>query len=321
MIKVGIIGGAGYTAGELLRILLHHPKAELKSVVSRSHSGEFLHKAHPDLTGETDLKFDGELNQNVDVLFLCMGHGNSRGIVESGVIPYSAKVIDLSTDFRHKESSDGFVYGLPELNREDIKKANRIANPGCFATCIQLSLLPLADAGLLNNDVHVTAITGSTGAGQNPSATTHFSWRSHNASIYKPLTHRHLKEIKESLTQLQSNFSSDVHFIPMRGAFARGILAVSYLPAEQSLDEFYALYEAYYESHPFVHLSEEPVDVKLVVGTNKALLHLQKENGQLIVTGVTDNLVKGASGQAVQNMNLIFGLDETTGLTLKSTAF
>ncbi len=321
MINVGIIGGAGYTAGELLRILLHHPKTELKSVVSRSHSGEFLYKAHPDLTGETELKFDEALNQDVDVVFLCMGHGNSKGIVESGVIPDSAKIVDLSTDFRHKESSNGFVYGLPELNREDIKKADHVANPGCFATCIQLTLLPLADAGLVNEDVHVTAITGSTGAGQNPTATTHFSWRSHNASIYKPLTHRHLKEIKESLTQLQDNFSSEVHFIPMRGAFTRGILAVSYLPTEKSLEEVQELFEAYYANHPFVHLSENPLDVKQIVGTNKALLHLQKENGQLIVTGVTDNLVKGASGQAVQNMNLIFGLDETKGLTLKSTAF
>ncbi|SMO57354.1 N-acetyl-gamma-glutamyl-phosphate reductase [Gracilimonas mengyeensis] len=321
MIKVGVIGGAGYTAGELLRILLHHPKAELKSVVSRSHSGEFLYKAHPDLNGDIDLKFDAELNQDVDVVFLCMGHGNSRGIVESGVIPESAKIVDLSTDFRHKESSNGFVYGLPELNREDIKEADKIANPGCFATCIQLTLLPLADAGLINQDVHVTAITGSTGAGQNPTATTHFSWRSHNASIYKPLTHRHLKEIKESLTQLQDDFSNQVHFIPMRGAFTRGILAVSYLPTDKSLEEVQDLFEAYYADHPFVHLSDEPLDVKQIVGTNKGLLHLQKENGQILITGVIDNLVKGASGQAVQNMNLIFGLDETEGLTLKSTAF
>lgn len=321
MIKAGIIGGAGYTAGELLRILIHHSIVELKSVVSRSHAGEFLYKAHPDLTGETELKFDAELNQDVDVVFLCSGHGRSKGIVESGVIPDSAKIIDLSTDYRHKETSHDFVYGLPELNRDSMKNANHIANPGCFATCIQLTLLPLADAGLLNEDVHVSAITGSTGAGQNPTATTHFSWRSNNASIYKPLTHRHLKEIKQSVTQLQNNFSKEVHFIPMRGAFTRGILATSYTPTEHSLEEVKLLYQEFYSDHPFVHLSEEPVDLKQVVGTNKALLHLQIENGQILISGVIDNLVKGASGQAVQNMNLVFGLDETEGLTLKSTAF
>lgn len=321
MIKVGIIGGAGYTSGELIRILLHHPEVQLESVVSRSHAGEFLYKAHPDLTGETDLKFDSDLNQGVDVIFLCSGHGKSKGLVETGVLSESAKIIDLSTDFRHKGSSHDFIYGLPELNRGEIKKANHIANPGCFATCIQLTLLPLANAGLLNEDVHVTAITGSTGAGQNPTATTHFSWRSNNASIYKPLRHRHLKEIKQSLTQLQNGFNKEIHFIPMRGAFTRGILAASYLSTEKSLNEITSMYQGFYAGHPFIHLSKEPVDVKQVVGTNKAFLHLQKENGIILITGVIDNLVKGASGQAVQNMNLLFGLDETEGLTLKSIAF
>jgi N-acetyl-gamma-glutamyl-phosphate reductase len=321
MIKIGIIGGAGYTAGELLRLLVNHPRAVIASVVSRSHAGEFLYKAHPDLTGEIKLKFDQELNPDIDIVFLCSGHGKSKGIVESGLIPESAKVIDLSSDFRLKNNPHNFIYGLPELNRKEIKNARHIANPGCFATCIQLSLLPLAHSGILNQDVHVTAITGSTGAGQNPTSTTHFSWRSNNASIYKAFTHQHLGEVTQSLNQLQSNFSKDIHFIPMRGAFTRGILAASYLPIEHSLEEIQELYEKYYEDHPFVHISEQPVDVKQVVGTNKALLHLQKENGHILVTGVMDNLMKGASGQAVQNMNLLFGLDETVGLKLKSTAF
>lgn len=321
MIKAGIIGGAGYTAGELLRILLHHPEVDIWSVVSGSHSGEFLYKAHSDLTGETDLKFDTELKQDVDVVFLCSGHGKSKGVVKSGIIPETAKIIDLSSDFRISDASHDFVYGLPELNREEIKKSHHIANPGCFATCIQLTLLPLAEADLLDEDVHVTAITGSTGAGQNPTSTTHFSWRSNNASIYKPLTHQHLAEITQSVKQLQNGFSKSIHFIPMRGAFTRGILAATYLHSDESLDKIISLYRGYYQDHPFVHISENPVDVKQVVGTNKVLLHLQKENGQILISGVMDNLTKGASGQALQNMNLIFGLEETTGLTLKSTAF
>ncbi|MEX0722311.1 MAG: N-acetyl-gamma-glutamyl-phosphate reductase [Gracilimonas sp.] len=321
MIKVGIIGGAGYTAGELIRILINHPKADIVSTVSRSHAGEFLYKAHPDLTGDINLKFDAELSKDVDVVFICSGHGKSKSIVESELIPASVKIIDLSSDFRIADDSHDFIYGLPELNREKIKIANQIANPGCFATCIQLSLLPLADAGFLNKDVHVTAITGSTGAGQNPTDTTHFSWRSNNASVYKAFTHQHLGEISQSLTQLQSNFDKNIHFIPMRGAFTRGILAACYLPVKNSLEEIKELFETYYKDHPFVHISEQSVDVKQVVGTNKVLLHLQKKNGQILITGVIDNLVKGASGQALQNMNLIFGLDETAGLKLKSTAF
>jgi N-acetyl-gamma-glutamyl-phosphate reductase len=321
MIKVGIIGGAGYTAGELLRLLVNHPKADIVSVVSRSHAGKFLHKAHPDLTGETNLKFDQELNPDIDIVFLCSGHGKSRDIVENGLIPESTKIIDLSSDFRLKNNSHNFIYGLSELNRKEIQNARHIANPGCFATCIQLSLLPLAHSGLLNQDVHVTAITGSTGAGQNLTSSTHFSWRSNNASIYKAFMHQHLGEITQSLKQLQSDFDNDIHFIPMRGAFTRGILAASYLPIENSLEEVQELYEKYYEDHPFVHISEQPLDIKQVVGSNKALLHLQKENGQILVTGVIDNLMKGASGQAIQNMNLMFGINETFGLKLKSTAF
>ncbi|WP_020404375.1 N-acetyl-gamma-glutamyl-phosphate reductase [Gracilimonas tropica] len=320
MIKAGIIGGAGYTAGELIRILLHHPEVDIHSAVSGSHGGEPLYKAHPDLEGETELTFDTELAQDVDVVFLCSGHGKSKGVMESGVIPDSAKIVDLSSDYRIKGDHE-FIYGLPEINRTEIKSADYIANPGCFATCIQLSLLPLAQAGLLKDSVHTTAITGSTGAGQNPTSTTHFSWRSHNASIYKPLKHQHLAEIKQSLKQLQSDFDQEVFFIPMRGAFTRGILSANYVELEQSAKEIQQLYQEFYQDHPFVTVSNSSPDIKRVVGTNKVQLHVQKENGQILITGVIDNLLKGASGQAVQNMNLMFGLDETAGLNLKSTAF
>ncbi|MAL18333.1 MAG: N-acetyl-gamma-glutamyl-phosphate reductase [Balneola sp.] len=320
MIKAGIIGGAGYTAGELIRILLHHPEVEITSVVSRSHGGEFLYQAHPDLEGETELKFDSTLSQDVDVVLLCSGHGKSKAVVEGDIIPKQAKIIALSSDYRIKGEHD-FVYGLPELHRDEIKAANHIANPGCFATCIQLSLFPLAKAGLLNTSVHVTAITGSTGAGQNPTSTTHFSWRSNNASIYKAFTHQHLGEISQSLKQLQSDFDQSIHFIPMRGAFTRGILAACYLELNKSAKEIQELYQNYYKDHPFVTVSDSSPDIKRVVGTNKAQVHIQKENGQILITGVIDNLLKGASGQAVQNMNLLFGLDETSGLNFKSTAF
>ena len=320
MIKAGIIGGAGYTAGELLRLLIHHPEVEIASAVSGSHGGDYIYKAHPDFEGETDLKFDTELSQDVDVVFLCSGHGKSKKIIESGMIPASAKIVDLSSDYRIKGDHD-YIYGLPELNREAISSANHIANPGCFATCIQLSLLPLAKAGLLTQPVHTTAITGSTGAGQNPTATTHFSWRSNNASIYKPLKHQHLAEIKQSLKQLQGNFDTEVFFIPMRGAFTRGILSANYIELDQSAEEIQEIYQDFYKDHPFVTVSKSSPDIKRVVGTNKAQVFIEKENGQILITGVIDNLLKGASGQAVQNMNLLFGLDETTGLNLKSTAF
>jgi len=310
MIKVGIIGGAGYTAGELIRILINHSKVELNSVVSKSHSGQKIHEAHPDLIGEIDLVFDEELDQDVDVVFLCSGHGKSKGIIKSGVIPEKAKIIDLSSDF-----------GLPELNRDLIKKAQKVANPGCFATCIQLCLLPLASANLLNNDVHVSAITGSTGAGQNPTSTTHFSWRSNNASVYKAFTHQHLGEITQSVTQLQNDSVGAINFIPFRGAFTRGILAAFYLKTELSLEEAGELFKDYYSGHPFIHISEKVVDVKQVVNSNKGVLHLQKEGDQLLIIGVIDNLLKGASGQAVQNMNLMFGHRETEGLILKNSGF
>ncbi|GAB5410171.1 MAG: N-acetyl-gamma-glutamyl-phosphate reductase [Balneolaceae bacterium] len=265
--------------------------------------------------------FSEKLSPEVDVVFLCSGHGKSKQVLEDVEIRPEAKIIDLSADFRLKDSSNDFVYGLPELNRGTIKKAKNIANPGCFATCIQLSLLPLASAELLNEDVHVTAITGSTGAGQNPTSTTHFSWRSNNASVYKAFTHQHLGEITQSLSQLQQSFGKDIHFIPMRGAFTRGILAACYLKSEASENQVQELYKDFYSTHPFVHISENEPDVKRVVNTNKALLHIKKEGDQLLIIGVIDNLVKGASGQAVQNMNLMSGLEESTGLHLKPSAF
>lgn len=321
MIKVGILGGAGYTAGELIRILINHPRTELTSVVSKSHATQKIYEAHPDLTGEMDLVFDKQLDQDVDVVFLCSGHGKSKGIIDSGVIPEEAKIIDLSSDFRLKSEENEFIYGLPELNRDLIKEAKRVANPGCFATCIQLCLLPLASANLLSNDVHVSAITGSTGAGQSPTSTTHFSWRNNNASVYKAFAHQHLGEITQSVTQLKNDFDRSINFIPFRGAFTRGILAACYLKTEVSLKEAVVLFKDYYSGHPFVHISEKAVDVKQVVNSNKSIIHLQKEGDQLLITGVIDNLVKGASGQAVQNMNLMFGLEETTGLKLKGSAF
>lgn len=321
MIKVGIIGGAGYTAGELVRIILHHPEAEISSVMSGSHSGEPVSKAHPDLEGETELVFSDKLNQDLDVVFLCTGHGKSKQVLKEVYIPSTAKIIDLSADFRLSDSDHDFVYGLPELNREEIKSAQNVANPGCFATCIQLSLLPLASAGLLNEDVHISAITGSTGAGQNPTSTTHYSWRSNNASVYKAFTHQHLGEIKQSLNQLQNGFGKEINFIPMRGAFTRGILAACYLKSEASEEEVKKLYKGFYLTHPFVHIYDSEPDIKRVVNTNKAILHVKKEGDQLLIIGVIDNLIKGASGQAVQNMNLMFGLEETIGLHLKPSAF
>ncbi len=321
MIKVGIIGGAGYTAGELIRLIMLHQDAELVSVVSSSHSGESISKAHPDLSGWLEMSFDSDLQHNPDVVFLCSGHGKSQEVLERFQISESAKIIDLSADFRLKADGNEFVYGLPELNRAYIKSAQFVANPGCFATCIQLTLLPLAVHNLLEDDVHITAITGSTGAGQKPISTTHFSWRSNNASIYKAFNHQHLNEIRQSLTQLQPGFSKELHFIPMRGAFTRGILAASYLKSELSLKDAVNLFKQYYYEHPFVDVVDFPLDVKSVVNTNRALLSLQKEGDQLLITGVIDNLLKGASGQAVQNMNLMFGHEETTGLKLKPSAF
>ncbi len=321
MIRVGIIGGAGYTAGELIRILVNHSEAEVATVLSTSHAGKKLIEAHPDLIGEKEMVFEAELSEEVDILFLCSGHGKSKPFLDENKVSDKTKIIDLSNDFRLKESGQSFVYGLPELNRDEISSASKIANPGCFATCIQLCLLPLAKHNCMKEDIHVSAITGSTGAGQSLSETTHFSWRSNNASMYKAFTHQHLGEINQSINQLQPGFKNSIHFIPFRGAFTRGILAACYLKSDLDVGEAQQLFREFYRPHLFVQLSENPVDVKQVVNTNKAILHLQKEGDQLLITGVIDNLIKGASGQAIQNMNLLFGLDESTGLNLKGGVF
>jgi N-acetyl-gamma-glutamyl-phosphate reductase len=317
---IGIIGGAGYTGGELLRILLHHPAAEIAFVHSNSQAGKPVWNTHTDLLGDTDLTFTGTPDLGTaEVLFLCSGHGESKKFLTEQGVPASTRIIDLSTDFR--DQSDGFVYGLPELQRERIREATRIANPGCFATSIELALLPLAAAGLLTGDVHVSAITGSTGAGQALAPTSHFSWRSHNVSIYKAFTHQHLTEIGMTLRTHQPDFQRRIQFIPYRGPFTRGILANVYTDFGGTLAEAKQLYDAYYAPHPFTHRSDAPVDVKQVVSTNKCLVHLEVHQGQLLISSVIDNLTKGASGQAVQNLNLAFGLDETTGLKLKSVGF
>ncbi len=323
-IKTGIIGGAGYTGGELIRLLINHPFVEIDFVHSRSNAGKLVSTVHQDLVGETELKFTDEISNEVDVLFLCLGHGESKKFLLENVIAEKIKVIDLANDFRLAHSSQlkarSFVYGLPELNREQIKSASNIANPGCFATTIQLGLLPLAKAGLLN-DVYTTGITGSTGAGQSLSNTSHFSWRANNIQAYKTLTHQHLGEIGESLLQLQPDSEITVNFVPWRGDFTRGIFISSQLKCTKSLDELYELYESFYKDHPFTHVSKEPIFLKQVVNTNKCIIQLEKEGNQLVVHSIADNLLKGASGQAVQNMNLLFGFDETTGLNLKANYF
>ncbi|MBH8557809.1 N-acetyl-gamma-glutamyl-phosphate reductase [Hymenobacter negativus] len=324
-IKAGIVGGAGYTAGELIRILLHHEFVELGGIVSTSNAGNPVYQVHDDLVGETDLVFASELAGDEDVVFLCLGHGNSKAWLHKNALPNTTHVIDLSNDFRLHADAEfecrEFVYGLPELNKSRIQQAQSIANPGCFATAIQLALLPLAQAGRLTHDVHVSAITGSTGAGQSLSETVHFSWRTNNVSIYKPFTHQHLGEIGESLAQLQPQQDAEMHFIPYRGNFSRGIFASVYTPSELTQDEARALYRQFYADAPFTTVSDKEIHLKQVVNTNKCLLHVQKQGKQLLITSVIDNLVKGASGQAVQNMNLLFGLPETTGLNLKAGTF
>ncbi len=320
LIKVGIAGAAGYTGGELIRLLLNHPNVEIVSAVSKSQAGLPIAQVHRDLYGDTDLKFAENLAADIDVLFLCTGHGESGKFLQANPQAGSVKIIDLSNDFRLKAEGNDFVYGLPELNKEVIVKANKIANPGCFATAIQLALLPLAQEGNLVK-VHINATTGSTGAGQGLSTTSHFSWRNNNLSVYKAFEHQHEGEIKQSLKQLQTGFDDDFHFVPMRGDFARGILASVTTSVDWSIDKAYDVYERFYARHPFVHLSKENVDLKQVVNTNKCLIHLEKHGDQLHVISVIDNLLKGASGQAVQNMNLMFGLAETTGLKLKAMAY
>jgi N-acetyl-gamma-glutamyl-phosphate reductase len=320
-IRVGIIGGAGYTGGEAIRLLLNHPLVELSFVHSRSNAGQPLHAVHHDLIGDTDLKFAAELSE-VDALFLCLGHGESKKWLEENSISTSAKLIDLSQDFRLGEKSGAreFVYGLPEFQREAIKKASNVANPGCFATTIQLGLLPLAKAGLLA-EIHTTGITGSTGAGQKLQDTTHFTWRANNVSAYKTLTHQHLKEMNRTLKSLQSGFSGALHFVPWRGDFARGIFVTSVVKSALSQADATKLFKDFYRGNPFTHVVDDTLDLKQVVNTNKCLIQLEQVGDQLAIHSVTDNLLKGASGQAVQNMNLMFGFPEDAGLKLKGIVF
>jgi N-acetyl-gamma-glutamyl-phosphate reductase len=332
-IRTGIIGGAGYTGGELIRLLINHSNAEIIFINSRSNAGKFVHEIHKDLIGETSLQFSdsqvspfgGDLEGAV--LFLCLGHGESKKFLAENKIDVKIKIIDLTNDFRltgnSKHETRNFVYGLPELNRELIKTAGNIANPGCFATTIQLGLLPLAKAGLLS-EIHTTGITGSTGAGQSLTPTSHFSWRANNIQAYKTLAHQHVPEIMESLNQVkpinQSTYQP-IDFIPWRGDFTRGIYVSSIVKCSLSLDEATKLYKDYYASHPFTIVSDTMIDMKQVVNTNKCLIHLEKVGGKLVIHSTTDNLLKGACGQAVQNMNLMFGLEETTGLRLKPPGF
>jgi len=324
-IKAGIIGGAGYTGGETLRLLLLHPDVEVVFVQSKSQAGKPVVAIHKDCLGLTDLKFTDKLSTAVDVLFICAGHGEAKKFLEQNNISAKIKIIDLSQDFRHKKSNTfekrKFVYGLPELNKDAIKKANNIANPGCFATCIQLALLPLAANHEIKSEVHVSAITGSTGAGQTLSETSHFSWRQNNVSPYKIFEHQHLKEITESLIQLHPDTIPFVKFVPYRGAFARGILATTYLKSDLSQKKAVEMFQSFYKSSPFVHVAPFEADVKQVVNTNNCFLSVNKIGTELAIVSAIDNLLKGASGQAVQNMNLMFGLDETTGLKLKPVAF
>lgn len=338
-IKVGIIGSAGYTGGELIRILIHHPHVEIVYAHSVSNAGNKVYEVHQDLFGDTDLVFSGDFHSQVDVVFLCVGHGDAKQFLTANSFDDRVKIIDLSQDFRLKESREMqgkvFVYGLPELNRAEIRQASYVANPGCYATTIQLALLPLAKAGVLPEQIHIHATTGSTGAGQRPSGTTHFSWRNNNLSTYQAFVHRHVQEISESLDQLQPGFlppsqpgqtlveraAQKLNFIPQRGDFPRGIFASIYIESDWSQETAMEHYQLYYREHPFTHVTHRNIDLKQVVNTNKALLQIQKQGNKLFLLSATDNLIKGASGQAVQNMNLMFGIDETVSLRLKPVAF
>lgn len=322
-IKAGIIGGAGYTGGEMIRILLNHPEVEIAFVHSRSNAGASLSHVHADLLGDTDLKFSADIHNEIDVLFMCVGHGEAKAFLAENTIDDNVVIIDLSQDFRLDKSSvigsRQFVYGLPESNREQIKQSRSIANPGCFATAIQLALLPLASKGLLS-EVHVTGITGATGAGQKLQQSSHFAWRANNIQAYKSLAHQHVGEILQTLSGMQQGFSS-LSFVPWRGDFTRGIYLTAYMKCDLSEQDANAVYVEYYKEHPFTHVSGTMIDLKQVVNTNKCLLHIEKVGDQLLVHAAIDNLLKGASGQAVQNMNLIFGFPEDAGLKLKSISF
>jgi N-acetyl-gamma-glutamyl-phosphate reductase len=326
-IRTGIIGGAGYTGGELIRILLNHPQVEIQYVHSKSNSGKPLYSVHADLAGETDLQFASEFHNDIDVLFLCVGHGDAKKFLEANAFDESIKIVDLSQDYRLHNNGDRptlngqpFTYGLPELNKEQIRNAKFVANPGCFASAVQLGLLPLAKAGLLK-EIHSTGITGSTGAGQGLNATSHFSWRANNIQAYKTLNHQHLKEIGQSLDQLQPDSDIEINFVPWRGDFTRGIFISSQLNCDLSIEELTVLFEEFYRPHPFTTVSREPIFLKQVVNTNKCMIQLEKVGSKLVVHSAIDNLLKGASGQAVQNMNLMFGLDESAGLKLKANYF
>ena len=320
MVKVGIIGGAGYTAGELIRLLINHPAVEIAFIHSTSNAGNAVSDIHGGLIGETDLRFSDSYDLSaVDLLFLCSAHGQSRKFWEENPLPATLKVIDLAQDFR--DESCGYIYGLPEVNRKRIAQTVRLANPGCFATAIQLALLPLAANGLLKSEVHITAITGSTGAGVKPGATTHFSWRNDNISVYKAFEHQHLIEIRRTLKMLQPSFASDVNFVPMRGDFARGIFASVYTESDLTAEQAVELYKNYYADAAFTFVAEREIDLKQVVNTNKAIVRVAKYGNKLHIVSVIDNLLKGASGQAVQNMNIMLGLDEKLGLNLKPSAF
>ncbi len=323
--KAGIIGGAGYTGGEMLRILLNHPDVDVAFINSTSNAGRHVYEVHTDLFGDTELKFVSEIALKIDVLFLCVGHGDASKFLDTHPIPDHIKIIDLSQDFRLSQNSNfkskSFVYGLPELNRDAIKQANNIANPGCFATCLQLGLLPLASKGLIKNEVHITATTGSTGAGQSLAPTSHFTWRNDNLSVYKAFEHQHLNEIIQSVKQLEPGFNQAINFIPYRGDYTRGIIASIYTDCDLTEAEALKLYQQYYATHPFTHATSHNIDMKQVVNTNKCFLQIKKLGNKLLIISVIDNLLKGASGQAVQNMNLMFGLDEDAGLRLKAVAF
>ena len=320
MIRTGIIGGAGYTAGELIRLLVNHPEAEIVFVNSQSNAGNPLTYVHEGLVGDTDMKFTDSCDLNsIDCLFLCSGHGESSRFWESHEIPAGLKIIDLAQDYR--DESNGYVYGLPEINFSRIAASDRVANPGCYATAIQLALLPLASAGLLQSDVHINGITGSTGAGGKPTFSTHFSWRNSNMSVYKVFEHQHLIEINRTLRKLMPDMKSTLEFIPMRGDFARGIFATLTIKCDESIENLNRLYSDFYKDAPFVHLSPKSLDLKQVVNTNKCLLWLEKHDDNLVILSAIDNLLKGASGQALQNMNIMFGLDQTSGLRLKASAF
>lgn len=337
MIRVGIVGSAGYTGGELLRVLIYHPEVEIVFANSASNAGNKVYAVHNDLFGDTELTFSADFHSDIDVLFLCVGHGDARKFLEANPVADRVKIIDLSQDYRLRANTaygeKQFIYGLPELNKEAIKKAQYIANPGCFATNIQLALLPLASKGLLPDQIHIHATTGSTGAGQKPGATTHFSWRNNNLSAYKSFEHQHLQEIAESLDQLQKGFlpvnsaslleraAEKINFVPQRGDFTRGIFSAIYVASDLNKEQAYELYESYYAPHPFTWVSRANIDLKQVVNTNKSIIHLEKHGNKLLILNATDNLLKGASGQAVQNMNLMFGLNERAGLNLKSVGF